>query len=87
MITLINGANNPLYAEVKKSITYCLVSQTADKATNRIAIYRTQEEQVERMTNMYDRWAKDGRVWTLASTKVGTAQFYPFTALISNNVL
>jgi hypothetical protein len=48
-ITLMNGANNPLHLEVKKSITSCLVSQTADKATNQIAIYCMQEDQEEWM--------------------------------------
>jgi hypothetical protein len=51
-------------------ITQAIIKTKAIKGVP--ATYWTHEEQIEKMQDMFDKWAKKGSVWSVAATKVSS---------------
>jgi hypothetical protein len=69
MIVIINGNKNPHRNEVARDIIDAVLKSRAVKGAP--AQYRTKEEQLSKLTEVFDNWSVKGTVWSAAASKVG----------------
>jgi hypothetical protein len=69
-ITIVNGAKNPLRSAVLKDIYDSILLSRAGKGTH--TKYRNKEEQLKKLTDVYEKYAWMGTVWSAATSKVRT---------------
>jgi hypothetical protein len=67
-ITIMNGAKNPLRSTVLKDLYDSILLSRAGKGTH--AKYRNKEEQLKKLTDVYEKYAQIGTVWSAATSKV-----------------
>ena len=67
-VTIVNGAKNPLRSAVLKDMYDSILLSRAGKGTH--AKYRNKEDQLKKLTDIYDKYARMGTVWSAATSKV-----------------
>ena len=74
LVCIQDDSKNPYRTEVVEDIVDALLKV---KAANGVpAVYRPQEEQEERMIEVYNKWEERGNVWTMAAAKVRPTRSY-----------
>ncbi|KAI1784482.1 hypothetical protein LXA43DRAFT_901577 [Ganoderma leucocontextum] len=72
LVCVKDGTKNPHRGEVAKDIVDAILKM---KAANGVpAVYRSQEEQEERLVEAYNKWKERGGVWTAAAERVHAKQ-------------
>ena len=64
----MNGAKNPLRSAVLKDLYDSILQSRAGKGIP--AKYRNKEEQLKKLTDVYEKYAWLGTVWSTATSKV-----------------
>lgn len=68
MVTILNGVRNPHYRAVGSDISGAILKNRA--GDGKPATYWSQSEQEVRLVGAWEKWLKQGGVWSAASTKV-----------------
>jgi hypothetical protein len=68
MIVTINGTKNPHRSEVARDIIDAILKSRAGKGTP--AQYRCKDEQLSRLTKVFESWLMKGTAWSAAAAKV-----------------
>lgn len=71
---ILNGVKNPFYKEALRDIVEAIIKQRAEKG--KPAQYWGLEEQETRLIAAYDKWLKEGSVWSAAAPKVRLSLLY-----------
>jgi hypothetical protein len=84
LAVVIGGVKNVHYKAVAKDITESVMETKATKGVP--ATYWKQEEQVRRLEDAFEKWAKKGNVWSAAAVKVRCWIVFQTTAQIQLQV-
>ncbi|KAI0685919.1 hypothetical protein C8T65DRAFT_544218, partial [Cerioporus squamosus] len=74
LAVVINGTRNPLRGAVAKDVVDAILKNRAGEDGYKYARYRDRAEQEQKLQEMFDRWARKGKVWSQAAAKVHADQ-------------